>query len=115
MAHGLPRATENNPDHSEILLDLSAVLCQHFPIISKDFVIVYYVIIAPYTITGPVRNTMFAWGRSYWHIFKEQQVCCRFEHSCCHQLSDAFVVGIFAWMSADKEESDCLISCFDLK
>ena len=39
MARGLQRDTENNPDHSEILLDLSAALCQHFPIISKDFAI----------------------------------------------------------------------------
>ena len=37
---GGPRDTENNPDQFEILLDLSAVLCQHFPIISKDFAIV---------------------------------------------------------------------------
>ena len=36
VARGLPRGTENNLDHSEILLDfLSAVLCQHFLIILK--------------------------------------------------------------------------------
>ena len=36
---GGPRDTENNPNHSEILLDLSTVLGQHFPIISKHFAI----------------------------------------------------------------------------
>ena len=42
MARGLPRDTENNPDHGETVLEfLSAVLCQHFPIILKDFAIVY--------------------------------------------------------------------------
>ena len=49
MARGLPRDTENNPDHSEILLDfLSAVFMSAFSHYFKDFVIVYYVTMAPY-------------------------------------------------------------------
>ena len=60
MARGLPRDTKNNPDHWEILLQfLSAVLCQHFPIVLKDFAVVYYVTMAPYN-----SKSMFAWARS---------------------------------------------------
>ena len=57
MARGLPRETENDLDHWEILLEfLPAVLCQHFPIVLKDFAIVYYVTMAPYN-----SKSMFAW------------------------------------------------------
>ena len=49
MARGLLRDTENNQDDWEILLQfLSAVYCEHFPIVLKDFSIVYYITIAPY-------------------------------------------------------------------
>ena len=49
VARGLLRDTSNNPDHFEILLDfLSAVLCQYFPTILKDFAIAYHVTMTPY-------------------------------------------------------------------
>ena len=72
VARGLPRDTEINPDHSEILLDfLSAVLCQHFPIILK-ILLLFMTSQWRHTIASPVRDTIFAWARSYWRIFKER-------------------------------------------
>ena len=60
VARGLPRDTKNNPDHWEILPEiLSAVLCQHFPIVLKDFAVVYYVTMAPYN-----SKSMFACSSS---------------------------------------------------
>ena len=45
--------------HLLLLEFLSGVLCQHFPIVLKDFAIVYYVTMAPYN-----SKSMFAWARS---------------------------------------------------
>ena len=113
MARGLPWNTDNNPDHSAILLDLSTVLCQHFPIIFKDFAIVYYVTMAPYNSKSSSRYYVCS-GALVLAYFQRAPALLQV-HLYCHQLSHGFVVGIFAWMFADKEESDCLISCFDLK
>ena len=72
MARGLQRYTENNPDHSEILLDLSAALCQHFAIISKDFAI--FLLRHNNTIQYKVQFEILSlFGRA--RIGKEHQVC----------------------------------------
>ena len=77
MTRGLPRDTENNPDHWEILLEfLSAVLYQHFPIVLKDFAIVYYVTMAPYN-----SKSMFAWARSVGLLSKAPGLFIRFIRS----------------------------------
>ena len=82
MARGLQRDTENNLDHWEILLEfLSAVLCQHFPIVLKDFAIVYYVTMAPDN-----SKSMFAWARSVGVLSKSTRFVYQV-HSCsyCHR------------------------------
>ena len=112
MARGLPRDTENNPDHWEILLEfLSAVLIQHFPIILKDFAIVYYVTMAPYN-----SKSMFACARSFGVFSKSTRFLCQV-HSYYHRSVFLFALLLFldVHYKADKEESDCLIQCFDLK
>ena len=76
---GLPRDTENNPDHSEILLVSSFMSA--FSIISKDFAFAYYVTIEPYK-ASPVRHSMFAWARSYWRILKEHVRSSAFPRLC---------------------------------
>ena len=58
--------TENNPDHSEILLDFLSAFSHYF----KDFAIVYDVTMATHN-SKSSSSTMFAWARSYWRIFKE--------------------------------------------
>ena len=104
LVRGLPRVTENNPDDSEILLDLSTALCQHFPVISKDFAIVYYVTIAPYNSKSSSRYYVCL-GALVLAYFQRAPGLLQV-HSYYHQLSHSFVVGIFAWVSADNEESD---------
>ena len=107
MARGLPRDTENNPNHWEILLEfLSAVLCQHFPIVLKDFAIVYYVTMAPYN-----SKSMFAWARSVGVLSKSTRY--RFVHqvhsySYCHRSVFLFALLMFldVYYKADKEDCE---------
>ena len=112
VARGLPRYTENNPDHWEILLEfLSAVLCQHFPIILKDPAIVNYVTMAPYN-----SKSMFAWARSFGAFSKSTRFLYQV-HSYYHRSVFLFAMLLLldVHYKADKEESDCLIRCFDMK
>ena len=114
MARGLPRDTENNPDDWEILLEfLSAVLCQHFPIVLKDFAIVYYVTMAPYN-----SKSMFAWARSVGVLSKSTRFVYQVHsYSYCHR--SVFLFALLMFLDVDykayKEESDCLIWCFNLE
>ena len=88
-----------------------SAFCHNF----KDFAIVYYVTTAPYNSKSSSR----------YYVCLSALVLVYFQkapgllqvHSYYLQLCwlCGFVVGIFVWISADKEESDCLISCFDLK
>ena len=120
MARGLPRDTENNPDHWEILLEfLSLVLCQHFPIVLKDFAIVYYVTMAPYN-----SKSMFVRARSVVVLSKSTRFVYQVD-SYRRTVIDQFSNGFLVWSTllmfldvhykADKEECDRLIQCFDLK
>ena len=78
VVRGLPRDTENNLGSWETLLVSVSSLCQHFPIVLKEFAIVYYVAIAPYNNKSSWRILCFPEARSYWRIFKGHQA--RFVH-----------------------------------
>ena len=91
MAHELPRDTENNPDHSEILLDfLSAVLCQHFPIILK-ILLLFMTSQWRHTIASPVR-VLCLLGRARIGIFSKITRFVHQVHTIIDLLSHGFVV-----------------------
>ena len=89
VARGLLRDTENNPDDWEILLEfLSAVLCQQFPIVLKDFAIVYYVTMTPYN-----SKSMFAWARSVGVLSKSTRFVYQVHsYSYCHRSAISFPI-----------------------
>ena len=85
----------------------------------KRFCYCYHVTIAPYNSKSSSRYYVCLDALILAYFQRAPVHSVRLQvHSYYHQLSHGFatyVVGIFAWMSADEEESDRLISCFDLK
>ena len=81
----------------------------------KDFAIVCYVTMAPYD-----SKSMFAWALSF-GVFSKNTRFLYQVHSCYHMSSISFPICLMLLIfldvhyKADKEESDCLIWCFDLK